>query len=96
MLGQQPGRVGKALGHERRHRGIDALQGGLGQRARRCAAEQRQLWDKMVTESTAKLKASGVQFVEVDKKAFYEATKPVREKYGAKYAALIKRIEDTK
>ena len=58
--------------------------------------EQRQLWDAMVTESTAKLKAAGVQFVEVDKKAFYEATKPVREKYGAKYAALIKRIEDTK
>jgi TRAP-type C4-dicarboxylate transport system substrate-binding protein len=50
----------------------------------------------MVTESTAKLKAAGVQFVEVDKKAFYESTKPVREKYGAKYAALIKRIEDTK
>ena len=64
--------------------------------SREAQAEQRQLWDKMVTESTAKLKASGVQFVEVDKKAFYEATKPVREKYGAKYAALIKRIEDTK
>jgi tripartite ATP-independent transporter DctP family solute receptor len=64
--------------------------------SREAQAEQRQLWDKMVTESTAKLKAAGVQFVEVDKKAFYEATKPVREKYGAKYAALIKRIEDTK
>jgi hypothetical protein len=25
-----------------------------------------------------------------------DATKPVREKYGAKHAALIKRIEDTK
>ena len=64
--------------------------------SREAQTEQRQLWDKMVTESTAKLKAAGVQFVEVDKKAFYEATKPVREKYGAKYAALIKRIEDTK
>ena len=31
-----------------------------------------------------------------DKKAFYEATQPVRDKYGAKYAALIKRIQDTK
>jgi tripartite ATP-independent transporter DctP family solute receptor len=64
--------------------------------SREAQTEQRQLWDAMVTESTAKLKAAGVQFVEVDKKAFYEATKPVREKYGAKYAALIKRIEDTK
>ena len=64
--------------------------------SREAQTEQRQLWDAMVTESTAKLKAAGVQFVEVDKKAFYDATKPVREKYGAKYAALIKRIEDTK
>jgi len=64
--------------------------------SREAQAEQRQLWDAMVKESTEKLKAAGVQFVEVDKKAFYEATRPVREKYGAKYAALIKRIEDTK
>jgi TRAP-type C4-dicarboxylate transport system substrate-binding protein len=64
--------------------------------SREAQIEQRQLWDAMVTESTAKLKAAGVQFVEVDKKAFYDATKPVRDKYGAKYAALIKRIEDTK
>jgi tripartite ATP-independent transporter DctP family solute receptor len=64
--------------------------------SREAQAEQRKLWDAMVTDSTAKLKAAGVQFVVVDKKAFYNATKPVREKYGAKYAALIKRIEDTK
>jgi len=64
--------------------------------SREAQTEQRQLWDTMVTESTAKLKAAGVQFVEVDKKAFYDATKPIREKYGAKHAALIKRIEDTK
>jgi tripartite ATP-independent transporter DctP family solute receptor len=64
--------------------------------AREAQIEQRQLWDAMVTESTAKLKAAGVQFVEVDRKAFYDAARPVRDKYGAKYAALIKRIEDTK
>jgi tripartite ATP-independent transporter DctP family solute receptor len=63
---------------------------------REAQAEQRALWDTMVAESTQKLKASGVEFVDVDKKAFYEATKPVRDKYGAKWAALIKRIEDTK
>jgi tripartite ATP-independent transporter DctP family solute receptor len=63
--------------------------------AREAQAEQRQLWDTMVAESTQKLKAAGVEFVDVDKKAFYEATKPVRDKYGAKWAALIKRIEDT-
>jgi tripartite ATP-independent transporter DctP family solute receptor len=58
--------------------------------------EQRALWDKMVADSVEKLKAAGVQFIEVDKKPFYEATKPVREKYGAKHAALIKRMEETR
>jgi tripartite ATP-independent transporter DctP family solute receptor len=64
--------------------------------SREAQAEERELWDQMVAESTQKLKAAGVEFVEVDKKAFYNATKPVRDKYGAKWAALIKRIEDTK
>jgi tripartite ATP-independent transporter DctP family solute receptor len=64
--------------------------------SREAQLEQRDLWDKMVAESTQKLKAAGVEFVEVDRKAFYEATRPVREKYGAKWAALIKRIEDTR
>jgi TRAP-type C4-dicarboxylate transport system substrate-binding protein len=50
----------------------------------------------MVADSVAKLKAGGVTFVEVDKKVFYDATKPIREKYGSKHVALIKRIEDTK
>jgi len=36
------------------------------------------------------------KFVPADKAAFYKATQPVRDKYGAKYAALLKRIEDTK
>ena len=63
--------------------------------AREAQLEERALWDKMVAEATVKLKGAGIQFVETDKKAFYEATRPVREKYGAKYATLIKRIEDT-
>src|SRR5918992_1409492 len=64
--------------------------------SREAQMEQRGLWDKMVKESEEKLKAAGMQFVQVDKKAFYEATQPVRDKYGAKYATLIKRIQDTK
>jgi tripartite ATP-independent transporter DctP family solute receptor len=58
--------------------------------------EQRKLWDVMVGESETKLKAAGVKFVEADKPAFYKATQSIRDKYGAKYAALLKRIEDTK
>jgi tripartite ATP-independent transporter DctP family solute receptor len=64
--------------------------------SREAQMEQRGLWDKMTKESEEKLKAAGVQFVKVDKQAFYKATQPVRDKYGAKYAALIKRIQDTK
>jgi tripartite ATP-independent transporter DctP family solute receptor len=64
--------------------------------AREAQTEERGLWDKMVAESTQKLKASGMQFVETDKKAFYDATRPIREKYGSKHVALIKRIEDTR
>src|SRR6266536_2427233 len=64
--------------------------------AREAQTEERGLWDKMVAESTQKLKAAGMQFVETDKKAFYDATRPIREKYGSKHVALIKRIEDTK
>src|SRR5687767_7592554 len=64
--------------------------------SREAQQEQRGLWDAMVKDSEAKLKAAGMQFVQVDKKAFYDATQPVRDKYGAKYAALMKRIQDVK
>ena len=67
----------------------------LKKHSREAQLEQRQLWDQMVGEAEAKLKAAGVQFVKADKPAFYRATQPVRDKYGAKYAALLKRIQDT-
>jgi TRAP-type C4-dicarboxylate transport system substrate-binding protein len=64
--------------------------------SREAQAEQRTLWDAYVGEAETKLKAAGVKFVEADKPAFYKATQPIRDKYGSKYAALLKRIEDTK
>jgi tripartite ATP-independent transporter DctP family solute receptor len=64
--------------------------------SREAQLEQRQLWDKYVGEAETKLKAAGVQFVTADKPAFFKATQPIRDKYGAKYAALQKRILDTK
>lgn len=63
---------------------------------REAQMEQRTLWDKSVAENTAKLKSAGVEFITVDNKPFYEATAPVRAKYGANYADLIKRIEAVK
>ena len=64
--------------------------------AREAQMEERQLWDEKTSKATDELKAKGVQFVAADKPAFYKATQSVRDKYGAKYAALLKRIEDTK
>lgn len=61
--------------------------------AREAQMEQRALWDIQVAQSEEKLKAAGVEFIQVDRKLFYEATAAVRDKYGAPYAALIERIE---
>ena len=65
--------------------------------AREAQFEQRQLWDKRVTMDSARMKSAGVTIInDVDKDAFFKATQPVRDKYGAAYADLIKRIQATK
>ena len=64
--------------------------------AREAQLEQRQLWDKAVADYTAKLKAEGVEFIEMDNKAFFDATAPVRAKYGAQFTDLMKRIGEVK
>jgi tripartite ATP-independent transporter DctP family solute receptor len=64
--------------------------------SREAQMEQRALWDKSVGDYTDKLKAYGIQFVTLDKKPFYDATAPMRAKYGVQYADLIKRIEAVK
>lgn len=67
-----------------------ALMKKLGREAQ---MDQRVLWDKSVEEYSAKLKAAGVEFIPIDNKPFFEATAPVRAKYGAQYADLLKKIE---
>jgi tripartite ATP-independent transporter DctP family solute receptor len=64
--------------------------------SREAQIEQRQLWDAYVGEAETKLKAAGIQFLPADKEAFYKATQPIRDKYGAKYGALLQKIQDTK
>lgn len=61
--------------------------------AREAQMEERALWDAKSAASEEKLKAAGVEFITVDKKPFYDATASVREKYGAPYADLMKRID---
>ncbi len=61
--------------------------------------EERKLWEAYEQQAMAKAKAAGIQIIQVsdaDKKAFQDAVKPVWDKYGPKYAATIKRIQETK
>ncbi|MCY1549315.1 hypothetical protein D9M68_854780 [compost metagenome] len=62
--------------------------------AREAQMEERALWDAKSAASEEKLKAAGVEFIAIDKKPFFDATAPVREKYGAQYADLMKRIAE--
>lgn len=64
--------------------------------SREAQLDQRKLWDAAVAEYSGKLKAAGVEFVQVDQKPFYDATAPVRAKYGEKLADLMKKIEAVK
>ena len=65
--------------------------------AKEAQLEQRKLWDEKVADSLTKMKTAGVTVVEdVDQPAFFKATQPVRDKYGAAYAELINRIQAVK
>jgi tripartite ATP-independent transporter DctP family solute receptor len=61
--------------------------------AREAQFEQRALWDAKVADSITKLKAAGVEFINIDRAPFRAATAPIRAKYGANYADLMKRID---
>jgi tripartite ATP-independent transporter DctP family solute receptor len=62
--------------------------------AREMQLDERQLWKKVEQDAMAKMKAAGIEIDTVsDKAPFQSAVKPVWDKYGAKYADLIKRIQ---
>ena len=61
--------------------------------------EERKLWEVYEQQAMEKARAAGIQIIQVsdaDKKAFQDAVKPVWEKYGPKYAATLKRIQEVK
>jgi tripartite ATP-independent transporter DctP family solute receptor len=67
--------------------------------ARDAQFDERELWKEYEQKAMAKAKAAGIDIIHVspaEKKAFQEAVKPVWDKYGPKYAGLIKRIQDVK
>jgi len=62
---------------------------------REAQAEERDLWNKYEAAALEKAKAAGNEIIDVaDKKPFQDAVKPVWDKYGPKYSATIKRIQD--
>lgn len=67
--------------------------------AREAQMEERTLWDKYEKQAMEKAEKAGIQIIQVsdaDKKAFQAAVKPVWDKYGPKYEAMVKRIQDVK
>jgi len=56
--------------------------------------DERRLWELKEKDALDKMKTAGIQIDTIaDKKPFQDAVKPVWDKYGAKYAAMVKRIE---
>jgi TRAP-type C4-dicarboxylate transport system substrate-binding protein len=67
--------------------------------AREAQFDERKLWDAYEKQAMDKAKAAGIQIITVsdaDKKVFQDAVKPVWDKYGPKYADMVKRIQETK
>ncbi len=67
--------------------------------AREAQLEERKLWASYEQQAMDKAKSAGIQIIQIseaDKKAFQDAVKPVWDKYGPKYAEMVKRIQEVK
>ena len=67
--------------------------------ARDAQFEERKLWAIYEQQAMDKAKNSGIQIFQIsdaDKKAFQDAVKPVWDKYGPKYAEMVRRIQEVK
>jgi tripartite ATP-independent transporter DctP family solute receptor len=61
---------------------------------REAQLDERKLWLEKEKDALDKMKAAGIEIDMIaDKKPFQDAVKPVWDKYGGKYAELIKRIQ---
>src|ERR1700719_2580649 len=62
---------------------------------REAQLDERELWHQTEQQAFDKMRASGVDIIKVtDRQRYQDAVKPVWDKYGGKYASLIKRIQD--
>jgi tripartite ATP-independent transporter DctP family solute receptor len=62
--------------------------------SRETQADARELWNKTEGEAMDRMKAAGIEIIPIaDKTPFRDAVKPVWDKYGSKFAELIKQIQ---
>ena len=62
--------------------------------SREAQMEERRLWDEKEKDAIDRMKAAKIAMVQIDdKKPWQDAVKPVWDKYGAKFSAMIKRIQ---
>ena len=62
--------------------------------AREAQLDERKLWQAKVKDAYTQMQKAGIQVIPIaDKTPWQQAVKPVWDKYGAQYAALIKEIE---
>ena len=67
--------------------------------ARDAQFEERKLWAIYEQQAMDKANNAGIQIIQIsnaDKKAFQDAVKPVWDKYGPKYAEMVRRIQEVK
>ena len=62
--------------------------------SRETQADARTLWNKTEGEALDRMKTAGIEIIPIaDKTPFRDAVKPVWDKYGSKFAELIKQIQ---
>ncbi len=62
--------------------------------AREAQAEERVLWAAYEKQALDKARAAGIELVEqIDRKPFQDAVKPIWDKYGPRFAELVKRVQ---
>ena len=76
--------------------GVEPLPDLLRKLSREAQVEQRQLWDQRTEQSMKKIREAGISVISLtpaEKQRFQASVKPVWDKYGGKYAELVKRIQ---
>src|SRR5436190_13187680 len=62
--------------------------------SREAQADARELWNKTEADAMDRMKKAGIEIIPIaDKTPFRDAVKPVWDKYGSKFAELIKQIQ---